>query len=230
MNIDKICPDNIKAVVFDLDGTLLDTEKLLFRYWREAAAHFGYNMSGEQALTLRSLTHKRVQPLFTEWFGSECDYRQLRACRMKLMQEHIDKYGVEVKKGAAELLEWLGEHGYLRAVATATDTERAGNMLEKVGLSGCFDRIICASMVECGKPEPDIYLYTAKELGLETRECIAVEDSPNGVISASDAGCLTVMVPDLTPPDSTLMPYISAVCNDLAEIKDLLKFNRKEVL
>ena len=229
MSIDKLCPDNIKAVIFDLDGTLLDTEKLLFRYWREAAARFGYNMTGEQALTLRSLTHKLVQPLFTEWFGADCDYRQLRSCRMKLMQEHTDKYGIEVKKGAAELLKTLGENGYLRAVATATDVERATNMLSKVGLSDCFDRIICASMVEWGKPKPDIYLFAAKQLGLEPRECIAVEDSPNGVMSAGSAGCFTVMVPDLTPPDSSVMPYISAVCDDLTGIIDLLKINTKEV-
>lgn len=228
MSTDNLCPSNIKAVIFDLDGTLLDTEKLLFRYWREAAESFGYNMTGEQALTLRSLTHRLVQPLFTEWFGPECDYKQLRACRMRLMQEHIDKYGLEVKPGAEELLKVLGENGYLRAVATATDVDRASSMLEKAGLGGYFERIICASMVEWGKPKPDIYIYTAEQLGLEPRECIAVEDSPNGVISAGTAGCFTVMVPDLTPPDETIMPYISAVCDDLSGITDLLKITMKE--
>ena len=220
MLIDK---DNIKAVIFDLDGTLLDTEKLLFRYWREAAAFYGYEMSGEQALTLRSLTHRLVQPLFTEWFGEGCDYMTLRAKRLELMQAHIDKYGVEVKKGAAELLGYLGDNGYMRAVATATDTARAGKLLAKVGLDGMFDRIVCASMVEWGKPKPDIYIFTARQLGLAPEQCIAVEDSPNGVISAHDAGCFTVMVPDLTQPDEALKCYISAVCSDLADIIKLLE-------
>ena len=226
MNINHKLPENIKAVIFDLDGTLLDTEKLLFKYWREAAAQFGYDMSPEQALTLRSLTHRLVQPLFTEWFGEDCDYRKLRERRMKLMQEHIDKYGIEKKKGALELLGYLGENGYLRAIATATDTERAEKMLKLVGLDGCFDRIICASMVEWGKPRPDIYLFTADKLGLEPGECIAVEDSPNGVISASTAGCYTIMVPDQTQPDEELNKYISAVCTDLTEIKGLLDNER----
>ena len=223
MNIKTPLPAGIKAVIFDLDGTLLDTEKLLFRYWREAASQFGYDMSPEQALTLRSLTHRLVQPLFTEWFGEGCDYRQLRERRMKLMQEHIDKFGIETKKGASELLAYLGKNGYMRAVATATDTVRAEKLLKLAGLDGCFDRLICASMVEWGKPKPDIYLFTAEKLGLAANECIAVEDSPNGVMSAHSAGCYTVMVPDLTQPDEKLESCISAVCSDLSELIELLE-------
>jgi HAD superfamily hydrolase (TIGR01509 family) len=227
MNSDTRRTDGIKAVVFDLDGTLLDTEKLLFRFWREAAAEYGYNMTAEQALTLRSLTHRLVQPLFTEWFGEKCDYKQLRAARMRLMSSYIGEHGLEVKPGAAELLEQLGAHGYLRAVATATDIERASEMLKKAGLYECFDRIICASMVEWGKPKPDIYLYAAEQLGLKPDECMAVEDSPNGVISAHTAGCFTVMVPDLTQPDEDIKPYISAVCGSLSGIAELLHINTK---
>ena len=225
MGIDK---ENIGAVIFDLDGTLLDTEKLLFRYWREAAAFYGYDMSPEQALTLRSLTHRLVQPLFTEWFGEGCDYMILRQKRMELMQAHIDKYGVEVKKGARKLLKYLGDNGYMRAIATATDTERAGRLLKTVGLDGLFDRIVCASMVEWGKPRPDIYIYAAGQLGLGADRCIAVEDSPNGVISAHDAGCFTVMVPDMTQPDEKLNEYISAVCGDLTGIIKLLEGSQNE--
>ncbi len=213
---------NIKAVLFDLDGTLLDTEKLLFRYWRQAAADHGYDMSPDQALTLRSLTHRLVQPLFTEWFGKDCDYRVLRKRRMELMQAHIDKYGIEVKPGASELLEYLGKNGYMRAIATATDAERAGKLLKLAGLDGSFDRIICASMVEWGKPKPDIYIFAAEQLGLAPSECIAVEDSPNGVISAHGAGCFTVMVPDQTQPDEELMNYIDMKCDSLTGIIQIL--------
>ena len=118
---------------------------------------------------------------------------------------------------------FLGNNGYMRAVATATDEERAGKLLRSVGLDGCFDRIICATMVEWGKPKPDIYLFAAEQLGLSPDECIAVEDSPNGIISAHDAGCFTIMVPDLTEPDEELKKNISAVCGDLSEIAKLLK-------
>ena len=214
--------EKIKAVIFDLDGTLLDTEKLLVKYWCRAASELGFPMTREQALRIRSLTHRLVPPLFKEWFGESCDYMKIRARRMELMQEHIDRYGLDVKAGAAELLSYLGEKGYLRAVATATDIERAGRLLKTAGLYGSFDRIISASMVEWGKPKPDIYIYAAKQLGLEPQECIAVEDSPNGIISASDAGCLTVMVPDLTPPEKELLPRLYACCDNLLSIKELL--------
>ena len=184
-------------------------------------------MAPEQALYIRSLTHRLVQPLFTEWFGKDCNYMELRAKRMELMQAHIDKYGVEKKKGASELLSYLGENGYMRAIATATDEERAGKLLKIAGLDGCFDRIICASMVEWGKPRPDIYLYAAEKLGLSPAECIAVEDSPNGMISAHTAGCFTVMVPDLTQPDNDIMDSISVVCEDLTGIIGLLQQNER---
>ena len=221
---------DIKAVIFDLDGTLLDTEKLLIKYWCKAACDSGFPMTREQALQLRSLTHKLVPDLFHKWFGEDCDYRTLRAVRMKLMSEHIERYGLEVKKGAAELLDFLGKNGYRRAVATATDVPRATELLKKAGLYERFDSIISAAMVEWGKPYPDIYIYAAAQLGLEPGQCIAVEDSPNGVISASDAGCLTVMVPDLTEPDEELAGRTYAVCRDLTDIIRLIMNSGRDAL
>lgn len=211
-----------KAVIFDLDGTLLDTEKLLVKYWCQAANEYGFPMERKHALTIRSLTHRLVQPLFTEWFGADCDYITIRNRRMELMQEHIGRYGLDVKEGAAELLEWLGEHGYMRAVATATDIERATGFLKQVGLYKYFDRIISASMVEWGKPRPDVYIYAAQQLGLRPEDCYAVEDSPNGIISASDAGCRTIMVPDLTPPEDEIKDRLYACCDTLTDIINVL--------
>lgn len=220
---------NIKAVIFDLDGTILDTEKLLVKYWCKAANDLGFPIEREHALTLRSLTHRLVQPLFTEWFGENCDYREVRALRMKLMQEHIDKYGLDVKEGAVALLEWLGKNGYKRAVATATDIERAGKLLKTAGLYDYFDNVISASMVEWGKPKPDIYIYAAEKLGLDPSECIAVEDSPNGIISASDAGCNTIMVPDLTQPDEEIRKRLFACCDRLDNIIDILNGGKNSI-
>ena len=142
---------------------------------------------------------------------------------MELMKADIEQNGLEKKKGVDELLEFLGEKGIKRAVATATDIERATSYLTKIGVYDKFDRIICASMVESGKPKPDIYIYAAKELGLDPGECIAIEDSPNGVTSAYNAGCRTVMVPDLTQPDPELEKMLYAKCDSLLDVIELLK-------
>lgn len=214
---------SIKAVIFDLDGTVLDTEKLLVKYWCMAANEFGFPMEREHALQLRSLARKYAEPLLKEWFGAECDYMTVRNRRMELMTEHINRYGLETKQGITELLVYLGENGFKRAVATATDLTRAGGYLKDVGLYEYFDCIISAHQVKNGKPKPDVYLYAVGQLGLVPDECIAVEDSPNGVYSASAAGCRTIMVPDLTEPDSELKKLLYAVCPSASDIISVIR-------
>lgn len=218
---------NIKAVIFDLDGTVLDTEKLLVKYWCMAANEAGFPMQREHALQLRSLAAKYAAPLMKTWFGERCDYQTLRKRRMELMSDHLEKYGLEVKQGIPELLEYLGKKGLKRAVATATDLARASDYLKQVGLFDSFDRIISAHMVENGKPKPDVYIYAVEQLGLTPEECIAVEDSPNGVLSASAAGCKTVMIPDLSEPDEQLEALLYAKCAKPDGLIELLE--REEI-
>lgn len=200
----------IKAVIFDMDGLLIDTEKLLVRFWIRAANEFGYPITREQALSLRSLHKSFAVPYLRELFGDEFDYAAVRARRMELMREYLANNPLELKSGAVELLTYLNEKNITAAVCTATDLERAREYLSRVGIFEYFDNIVCAAMVERGKPMPDIYLYAARKLGLPANECLALEDSPNGVRSAAGAGCITVMVPDLTEPDSELSKLIYA--------------------
>ena len=131
--------------------------------------------------------------------------------------------GIEIKKGAIELLDYLKAQGIRRAIATATDQVRTEQYLKQLGLYGYFDQIICATMVEHGKPSPDIYQYACRQLALLPEECIAVEDSPNGVCSAYGAGCNVVMVPDQTEPDEALRGKLAARVDSLDEIIKLFK-------
>ena len=134
------------------------------------------------------------------------------------MREHIARYGIDKKPGVDELLDYLKAHGIRTAVATATDPVRAKDYLTRIGIYDKFDRVICASMVENGKPKPDIYLYACEQIGESPCDCIAVEDSPNGVRAASDAGLRTVMVPDLTKPDEETAGRIAAEADTLYDM------------
>lgn len=213
----------VKAVIFDMDGLLLDTEKLLVRFWVQAANEAGFPMKREHALAIRSLHRRFAIPYLQGLFGRGFDYQKIRSRRMELMSGYLSDNPLELKRGAKELLTFLNERKIPAAVATATDFERTENYLTRVGIFECFDKIVCATMVEQGKPEPDIYLYAADQLGLAPGECAALEDSPNGVRSASAAGCITIMVPDLTQPDEELSRLIFAKANSLEDVIGLIE-------
>lgn len=212
---------SIKAVIFDLDGTLIDTEKLYRMYWPKALAHFGYDLPDERALKLRSLGRPYAPQQFREWYGESFDYPAVRAYRKEIIEEHIAKHGIEAKPGARELVEALTQQGVTVCIATATDPERTERYLALAGLAGLFPTIISATMVEHGKPAPDIYRYACERLGFASEECIAVEDAPNGVISAYRAGCRVVMIPDQTEPDEEIIPMLYARADSLAEVADI---------
>lgn len=213
----------IKYVIFDLDGTLIDTEKYFKIFWRQAVAAFGYEMSEEQALSLRSLGRPFAPALMKKWFGEEFDYFAVREYRRKIMKEHLDRVGLELKKGAVEALSWLKEQGYIVALATATPADRALEHLKEVGIDGFFSKIVSAAQVEQGKPAPDVYLYACKELGAEPAECLAVEDSPNGVMSAYSAGLKVLMIPDQTELDAALSAKLYGCVPSLLELPELLE-------
>ena len=212
----------VKAVLFDMDGTLIDTEKYYRIFWPKALAQFGYHMTDEQVLFMRSLGRPFAPNHLKEWFGEELDYYAVRDCRKRLMEEYLDRVGIELKPGAVEILEALKKRGILAAVATATDLERTEKYLRLVGLREYFDRLISATQVKEGKPSPDIYVYACEQLGLAPEECIAVEDSPNGVKSAYGAGCRVIMVPDQTEPDEELSKLLYARVDRLDGIEAYL--------
>ena len=212
-----------RAVIFDLDGTITDTEKYYQKAWPMALRHYGYEVTPEMPLQLRSLGRPFAPLKFKEWFGEDFDYEKVRSYRKKIIAEMFEETGIPLKPGAREILSWLRENKVLTALATANDFERTSRYLEKIGLTDVFDKIICADMVEKGKPAPDIYSYACRELGLMPQRTFAVEDSPNGIRSAYLAGCKVVMVPDLTEPDEDLMTMLYARIDTLLDIRGLFE-------
>lgn len=211
----------IKAVIFDMDGVLLDTEKHYYIAWQQAAREAGFDFTGEHALMLRSCDAKLASKMMQEIFGDNFDYYTIRERRREIVKERLTQYGIEKKPGIDEILFILHEKGVKTAVATATPIERARQQLEQIGVYHLFDAVVSAKQVQNGKPAPDVYLYACEQIGVEPSSCYAVEDSPNGIKSAFAAGCKPIMVPDLTQPDDEIEPLLYACVKSLSDIRDL---------
>lgn len=212
----------INAVIFDLDGTLLDTEKYFRINWPKTFEHFGYTMTDQQYLSIRSLGRPFIYETLKAYSGDpDFNYEEVRSYRSKLMEESLQQNGIELKKGAVHLLSHLKKKGIICAIATASPVDRSERYLKQTGILSYFDKIISARNMKEGKPSPDVYQFAVNELGLEPHECLAVEDSPNGVLSASRAGLKVVFVPDLTPADEETEKLIYAQFQNLAELTKL---------
>lgn len=205
----------LKGAIFDMDGLMIDTEKLYLKFWIQSAKDFGYDMKPEHVYAIRSMARKYSIPTLKGFLGEDCPTEEIRAHRTELMAEYINEHGLEVKKGLFELLYYLKGREIKMAVATATPRSRTTEYLEKIGAAKFFSAVICGDMVETGKPAPDIYLIAARELGLPPEECAAFEDSPNGIKAAHAAGCHAIMIPDMTQPDDEIKPLLSAVYENL---------------
>ena len=212
----------IKGVISDMDGVMLDSEKLYVRFWCEAGQFYGFPFERKHALGIRSMARPFAIERLQGWFGDSFDYDTVRNKRIELMNAYVEKHGIEAKPDAEKLLSYLKEKGIAVALATATPKDRAEEYLRRVGLLQYFDEVVSARMVKNGKPAPDIYLFAAEKLGLKPEECMALEDSQNGIRSANAAGCKTVMVPDLDGPTGEIMPLLYDVADGLWDVVRIL--------
>ena len=212
----------MNTILFDMDGTLFDTEKHYQWAWRKAIADAGYELDASEVLKLRSLGAPYNVAQFQEWFGEEVDYRAIRQERVDLMKDML-AHEIPLKPQVPQTLEKLRQMGYSMAVVTATAQEQAVSNLKLAGLLPFFDHVISASMVKRGKPAPDVYLYACEVLGVQPENCYAVEDSPNGVMSAHADGCRTIMIPDLSQPDAELSRLLYRKLDTFGELINILK-------
>lgn len=212
----------IKGVIFDMDGVILDSEKHYVRFWSEAGKACGYPFEQKHALAIRSMARPYAIETLMGFFGNDFDYDLVRNKRIELMDAYVREHGIELKPYVETTLTALKNAGYKLAIATATAHKRTKAYLSANGVYGFFDEIVSAHDVQNGKPAPDIYLRASELLGLRPEQCVAVEDSPNGVLSAHRAGCRTIMIPDQDEPNEKTVALTYAVLNDLDELRRML--------
>lgn len=212
----------IRGVIFDMDGTLLDTEKLYLRFWVEAANRMGYPMKEEDALAIRATAAAVAEPLLRERVCPEFDYHGVRALRRQLMEAYVDEHGVDPKPGMLDTLRALRERGLRIGLATATPEPRARKYLRMVEAEAYFDAVTCADMAARGKPAPDIYLLACARTGVIPAQALAVEDAPSGVLSAHAAGLRTVLIPDRDMPGEEITALCHAVLPELRAVLSLI--------
>jgi HAD superfamily hydrolase (TIGR01509 family) len=206
-----------------MDGLMLDTERLYKRAWQQAASQLGYRLDDDFYLSLLGLTNPAGERALAAHFGPDFPVRAFRDRWAALWRDQVELAGIPVKPGLVELLDELASQQIPVAVATSTAHREATFSLRMAGLDlRAFAHVVTGEQVERSKPAPDIYLEAAARLGVDPPDCLAVEDSDAGVLSASAAGMLAVMVPDLKPPSAAARQAAFRILTSLHEVVPLL--------
>ncbi len=214
-------PYRPSAVIFDMDGLLFDTESLWQDALLSAAAEGGREIPDEVYNKSIGVRRSQCKGLFLSHFGEDFRFEDFHANWSRHFWLIAEK-NIALKPGAPELLELLDQLGLPRAIATSSSRTTVERHLTSHNLTDRFDQIICRGDYENGKPAPDPFLKAAERLGVEPRLCLALEDSHVGVRSASAAGMMTVMAPDLLEPTEEIRALCVLVARDLHHVRDLV--------
>lgn len=221
-------PRRIEAVVFDMDGLLVDTETMFRDVMMEAGRRRGIHLPLEVFLRMVGLQHQASRVVALEHFGADFDYEPWIADAWALAHAQIE-VGVAVKAGAVELLDFLEAEGIPRAIATSSGHATVARQLGPNGLLARFQSVVAAGDYQRGKPNPDPFLVAAARLGVDPVACLALEDSHNGVRAAHAAGMMTIMVPDLLEATDEMRSLCVAVAETLHEARILVASQRRQV-
>ena len=217
----------IEAVIFDMDGLMLDTEPLYRAAWQQTSAECGYVLSDELYLRLIGQSRYDSEQALLQEFGLQFPLDNFRAvCQMReaaaLAANPLSK-----KRGLDELIEFLDSRHVPKAVATSTDRQIALQMLATSGLLACFDIVTTADEVAHGKPSPDIFHLAAQRLGIANSVCLVLEDAEPGVIAAHRAGMNVCIVPDQTKLPPAVQRLANGTFNSLTDVARHLKHSSK---
>ena len=216
----------IKYVIFDMDGTLIDTEPFYEQSWNETGKRRGVDVRDMYAEYVCGRSNENVKNTQKERIGENFDSERFMSERMTLYAQLAEK-GLMLKVGCREILDFLREHGIPCAVATSTVSDLTYSNLDRVNIRRFFDAVVTGDMVKNGKPSPDIFLEAGRRIGAEAGECIVCEDSYSGIEAASNAKMKPVFIPDRRIPTEETDRLAYATVSSLFEVIELIKKENK---
>ena len=204
-----------KGAIFDMDGLLFDTEKVFQETWQELGHENGVVLAGDFAREISGSSGEHMCKVVEKFFcvsdGSLLSEECMERVRKKLT-ENVPK-----KPGADEILQYFQREGIIIAVASSSPRTQIESNLKKAEVGKYIDIVVSGKEVAHGKPSPDIFLETVKQIGCTPQECYVFEDSENGIKAGFAAGCRTIMVPDLFEPSDTVRSMCTGVYSSLGE-------------
>lgn len=211
-----------KAVIFDMDGVIFDSERLVLEGWIEIGKKYGIPDIEKVFPKCIGVNAVATKQIFLDYYGEDFPYDTYREETSRRFHEKYDNGRLPMKPGIKELLQYLRENGYRIGLASSTRQEVVRQELADAGILPYFETLTCGDMVKRSKPEPDIFLKAAETLGLEPQECIVIEDSYNGIRAASRACMFPIMVPDMIAPDGEMKQLAGVIFDNLYEVKGFL--------
>ncbi len=214
---------NYQAAIFDMDGLLLDTEKVCMQAFRDACQFLSLPMLEDVYLGIIGSNAAGIEQVLRNGYGPELDYETLRSEWMKRYHPIVENQAIPVKAGVIDLLTWLKSQSIPVAVATSTPRELAKTKLKLAGLLDYFEHLSTGCEVRNGKPDPEIFLLAAERLNVRPEKCLAFEDSSNGVRSGVAAGMQVYQVPDLVKPCEEVIALGHNISGSLTDVLNQLK-------
>ena len=214
----------IKAVLFDMDGLMVDTESLSTEAFINSAKAQGYNMTKEETLKVLGFTKANIYQFWIDYFqGTNVDGKKLVDDHYEYIENVLYTVGPEKMPYVEELLKYLRENNYKIAVASSSDTADIKNNLEKTKLEKYIDEIASGAEVENGKPAPDVFLLAAERLDVDPKNCLILEDSKAGIKAGKASGAMVFMVPDVFTVDKECEDTADRILTNLGEVIEILE-------